>query len=639
MAIKRYFADADNTITNAFQENLTTRGTGSNMGQADVLETFSIYAQESATSTELARILLQFPVTDISSDRTAENIPASGSVSFYLRMFNAKHPHTLPKDFKLTVQGVSGSWQEGNGLDMEGYSDITYDKIGSNWINANGSFVSASATIKLAGGTNLASMHNQTFVLTDSDGTAQTFTIDYNSDTLTGGTIGFDAPGTDQNDNAMTAIKTAINNISALDIEASTITAAGDATSEHTLLIKQKTTGRAGNTAIDLSGVTGLSLSNSANGFTGGSGTWSTAGGDYYTDSSSSFDASFPKGDEDLEVDVTTLVEQWINSGGNVLGSKENHGFGIRLSSSYEAYDASSNPAGAVISYYTKKFFARSSEFYFDRPVLEARWDSTRKDNRGNFYLSSSLAPAAENLNSLFMYNYIRGNLRDIAGSSTAIPVLNLYYSSGSVPEGTARYFRNSSNAAVNFLSASRVSKGVYKATFSATSSAVTSTYPYLVDVWTMSGSELHTGSVIVPKEHSFSNYNPNSKYVMKVKNLKPKYTRGQTERFRLYVREKNWSPNIYTTAKSEPENLLIESASYQITRASDKKIVIPYGTGSTGETILSYDSDGNYFDLDMDLLEEGYTYELKLSFYEDSLSSYREQPYTFKIRVEQDEY
>jgi len=40
-----------------------------------------------------------------------------------------------------------------------------------------------------------------------------------------------------------------------------------------------------------------------------------------------------------------------------------------------------------------------------------------------------------------------------------------------------------------------------------------------------------------------------------------------------------------------------------------------------------------------MDLLEEGYTYELNLSFYEDSLSSYREQPYTFKIRVEQNEY
>ena len=64
MAIKRYLADADNTITNAFQENLSIRGTGSNMGQADVLETFSIYAQESSTSTELARILIKFPVLE-----------------------------------------------------------------------------------------------------------------------------------------------------------------------------------------------------------------------------------------------------------------------------------------------------------------------------------------------------------------------------------------------------------------------------------------------------------------------------------------------------------------------------------------------------------------------------------------------
>jgi hypothetical protein len=237
------------------------------------------------------------------------------------------------------------------------------------------------------------------------------------------------------------------------------------------------------------------------------------------------------------------------------------------------------------------------------------------------------------------MYNYIRGKLRDIAGDSSARPVLNLYASSGSVPEGSALYFRDSSNNAVNFLSASRESVGVYKASFSVTGGAVSTTYPYLQDVWTMSGSELHTGSVIAPKTHSFSNYNPNSKHVVTISNLKPRYTTGQTERFRLFVREKGWSPNIYTVAKSTPANLLIESASYQLTRLSDNKIVIPYNTGSDSATMLSYDVSGNYFDLDLDMLEAGYTYGLKLSFYEDSLSSYREQPYTFKIRVEQDEY
>jgi hypothetical protein len=497
MAIKRYFAEADNTITNAFQENLTVRGTGSNMGQADILEVFSIYAQESSTSTELARILIKFPVDDIQTDIDNGVIPSTG-VTYHLKMFNARHPWTLPKNYDLEILAVSASWEEGNGLDMENYSDETYGGIGSNWVNA-------------------------------SSGAA-----------------------------------------------------------------------------------------------------WDEQGGDYHA--SPFFLASFDKGDEDVDVNVTSLVEEWLDT------TKENHGFGIKLSSSYEA-SSSANPSGAEISYYTKKFFARSSEHFFDRPVLEARWDSTRRDNRGNLYFSSSLAPAAENLNTLYMYNYIRGKLRDIAGDSAARPVLNLYKSSGSAPEGDALYFRDSSNNAVNFLSASREDTGVYKATFSVTGGVVDTTYPYLVDVWTMSGSELHTGSVIVPNDHGFSNYNPNTKYVVNVKNLKPKYTRGQTERFRLYVREKNWSPNIYTVAKSTPENTLIESASYQITRAQDKKIVIPYGTGSTAETMLSYDSDGNYFDLDMDLLEAGYTYELKLSFYEDSLSSYREQPYTFKIRVEQDEY
>ena len=50
MGIKRYFASKDNTITNAFAENLTTRGTGSNMGAADILETFVIHGQTSAST-------------------------------------------------------------------------------------------------------------------------------------------------------------------------------------------------------------------------------------------------------------------------------------------------------------------------------------------------------------------------------------------------------------------------------------------------------------------------------------------------------------------------------------------------------------------------------------------------------------
>ena len=143
--IIRYTASADNTIVNAYQVGLNTRGTGSNSGLADVIETYSIYGRESLSSSagpasqELSRILVQFPVTGISNDRTAGTVPASGSVKFYLRLFNAPHSKTVPKDFKLVVYPVAKEWQEGTGLDLEGYKDLTRGNIGSNWMSASNS--------------------------------------------------------------------------------------------------------------------------------------------------------------------------------------------------------------------------------------------------------------------------------------------------------------------------------------------------------------------------------------------------------------------------------------------------------------------------------------------------------------------
>ena len=137
MAIRKYFADKDNTITNAFEADLTTRGTGSNMGLSDALEVFSIYGQASNSSgytKERSRILIKFPVTgttSIKADRTSGVLPASGSVSFYLNLYNAVTPFTLPKQFTLNLYALDQSWIEGSGLDMESYKDIG----ASNWID------------------------------------------------------------------------------------------------------------------------------------------------------------------------------------------------------------------------------------------------------------------------------------------------------------------------------------------------------------------------------------------------------------------------------------------------------------------------------------------------------------------------
>ena len=42
MSVKKFFATTDTTITNAFKEDLTTRGTDANMGLSDSLEIFYI---------------------------------------------------------------------------------------------------------------------------------------------------------------------------------------------------------------------------------------------------------------------------------------------------------------------------------------------------------------------------------------------------------------------------------------------------------------------------------------------------------------------------------------------------------------------------------------------------------------------
>ena len=508
MAIVRYTASADTTITNAYEENLVTRGTGSNMGYADSLEVFSIYGQESGSngqSQELSRILVKFPTDQISADRTAGTIPVSGSVSFYLRLFNARHPFTLPQDFNLMVKPVSQSWDEGTGLDMDNYKNIGI----ANW---------------------------------------------------------------------------------------------------------------------------GSASSNSK---------WSTVGGDYLT--ASNYNVSFPLGYENMELDVSEIVERWLTSGNEFT----NYGFGIHLTASQEAYFSSSlgansgsviqNTQGASRSYYTKKFFARSSEYFFKRPLIEARWDSRIEDDRENFFYSSSMAPAADNLNSLYLYNYVRGRLVNIPAVGTNELLVSFYSSSTSgtpsgskikLPVGGGVATANDLNATASYSST-----GLYSCEVALT--AASTRLLAIHDVWHSGGVEFFTGS-FYPELMPTYDSAPTFTKVTSCKNLKKTYAPRDKTRFRFFVRDRNWSPTIYTVATANNPTDIITSASFAVYRVIDNYAAISYGTGSDKSTYLSYDKEGNYFDLDMGMLEPNYMYEIRLSYYNDSIGDWQEQPQTFKFRVEE---
>ena len=478
MAIKRYFSNADTTITNAFKANLTTRGVSGNMGQSDILEVFSIYGQVNPSSSELSRILVQFPINDIITDRTNALIPASGSISWFLKLYNAKHGQTLPKDYTMTVSAVSSSWNEGYGLDMEEYSDIGY----ANW--------------------------------------------------------------------------------------------------------------------------------NTASSSSSGTSSWTSAGGDYHTSPTASY--FFSNGTEDLIVDVSHIVEQWIT------GSKSNYGFGIKLSSSHEQ---------AAQSFYTKKFFARGTEFFFKKPTLEARWNSVRRDNRGYFFASSSLASAADNLNTIYLYNVVRGQLKNIPAIGTGSIYVKVYTDSS----GSTTITPTPNNP----VTGGWVSTGIYSASF-----ALNTTASEVFDRWFNSTLTtcFHTGAIDIYDLDS-QDYSPSNRYVISCTNLKAIYYPEEQARFRFFTRKKDWSPTIYTVATSFIPSEIIESASYKLIRVTDNLEVIPYGTGSLLHTGLSYDVSGSYFDLDMNLLETDYSYQIKLSFYDGATNSWKEQPETFKFRVEKNEH
>ena len=127
----------------------------------------------------------------------------------------------------------------------------------------------------------------------------------------------------------------------------------------------------------------------------------------------------------------------------------------------------------------------------------------------------------------------------------------------------------------------------------------------------------------------------PSPTYASSITNLKSTYSTNEQTRFRVYVRQKDWSPTIYSKATSEAQTYTIDSGSYRFYRVIDEHEVIPFGTGSLLHTQMSYDVSGNYFDVDMSLFSPGYAYAIKLAYYNGSVGSYVEQSETFKFRVE----
>jgi len=355
---------------------------------------------------------------------------------------------------------------------------------------------------------------------------------------------------------------------------------------------------------------------------------WDVTGSTFISGLNTSASISFETGLENISIDVSEQVYKWLDNSNQI----ENYGFLIKFPDT----DLSSSQ-----TLYSKKFFSRTSEFYHYQPTLEARWDSSRKDNRGNFYISSSLATSDDNINTLYLYNVIRGQLSNVPGLNNNLMNVELY--SGTLtPVGSPLTVVDSDGATVTSLTAGLlkengvIATGIYTASFASTSSL-----DVVFDVWhTGSGGSrinFFTGSYEpVPVETSDLLYD--TEYITSITNLENSYTKGQKPKLRVFTREKDWSPNIYTVATQEILPTIIEDAYYRITRTIDNLEIVPFGTGSVVNnfTRLSYDVSGSYFELDTSFLEPGYSYGIQFAYYLQG--EYREQNELFKFTIKEDD-
>lgn len=744
MTIKRYNSEKDNTIINALRENLSTRSTGGNLGASDILEVFSIFGQASTSSLEQSRMLIQFPVDEISSDRASGILPESGSVKFRMKMFNTPHGQTTPTNYQLTVHPLVRAWSEGDGIDMESY----LDQEASNWISASSEVPwhntgSDFANPDLIIGETIPLKYSQTFQsgVEDLDIDITEITeewLKHQSGASTAATASIELlqnPGEDESITIYSHegekhVYTFITSSRSTSGNNSYIEIAGSATGTATLL-KTKIVDTLGSTVVSERDGALIQLTQSVAGLHGNMPITTDIPNDSASISQFSGGTGFP-----------------------------NYGVVVKLEDSFE--DGSKER-----SFYTKKFYARTSHEFFLKPQIEVQWDGSVKDDRNYVLKSSSLAPSGENLNNIYYYNRFRGSMVDIPSTGSRM-VVQFYSELGSSPVSVV----NTAGQETLHITASKESAGIYKAVFAYSGSEASLYDVWKKDVFTpavagvqavaqvtvgpgfpaggetfsvedtsgtsatfifvagenwsdgskedgtnniriglaaladeealidrvvsvftaqtdievtadkvdaqtlrltqdVTGSDgnndvdltgvngfVHAGGnqgfvdgvTAVDAFHTYTDFvtgsgfsvhvdevdvaYPIPSYVVNITNLKPSYLQGEKATFRVYTRNKNWQPNIYTVAsKTAPVNTIREMF-YKITKVSDNYDVISYSTGSTPSfSSLSYDKDGSYFDLDMALLEKNNAYEISFVFKDGP--NYLELQEKFRFRVD----
>ena len=414
-------ASADTYITDKIISN-TYRAKASNVGRAGTLDLFKLYDESryedksgnvlTSSIHEKTRILLNFDLEHISGLTSSICDINSDSFKAKLQLFDIASGLPVPNDFKVIVNPLSKSFDEGRGRDVSRFSDVDSCNYitssfsnGSNILwesegcNAGGglAYVKAVATLTVTDGT-----ISGTIVLSDGESTV-TFSSAGGATTP----AKTDATNYTYGIQGVDGVNTAASRIFAAIALAKTngdlkITAVDPGGSSAVISLKQDAIGPAGNTAITGTAIDANDLT--IVGFKDG---YDPSSLDYFTSGtldglSYDFGAAqlFSEGNEDLDIDITTAVSA------SLAGIIPMRGFRIAFSGTMDSDEKTR---------FAKRLLSRHSKNRLKTPRILVTFDTHIDDYHPKMRLNKEVK--------LFLTNKVNGKLENVrSGSEPGTP-------------------------------------------------------------------------------------------------------------------------------------------------------------------------------------------------------------------------
>ena len=331
-------------------------------------------------------------------------------------------------------------------------------------------------------------------------------------------------------------------------------------------------------------------------------------------DGSKSLEASqtFIKGNEDLRIDVTTIVSA------TVAGILPDAGWRLSFTGSEE---------NDTKTRFVKRFASRHVRDTSIAPRLEVIYDDSIKDQQNGMFFDLSGSVFLKNFHRGVPANILSGGFANTQTEVTGNDCIVLKIQSGSFirhvsasqhQEGT-RWYNHRTNESYNFVT------GVYSASFTVSSldTGIITGSTRIIDYVKASGSLTfdaiwsspdltvsYLTSSLTFKRLDSTSFNMNPKRVdLIVTNAKSSYKLTEKPFFRVFVRdfaaEEKKSKLPYSLS-----SVILEEVYYRVRDAESGKIWIPFTKEGNG-TRLSSDSEGMFFEFYMDTLAKGRTYDI----------------------------